>query len=369
MNIYDVSRRARTLAALLLGLALGPGPLHAQPSRNFLQRAFETASGEQPLLGQQAPGFSLTVASRELDVQRTSQANVARLIAAGIPLQFELRYERQAGIDLYRIRHAPGAELRGEQVRFDWRFPEAYNESMTFDAGALQGQPLYLPDGKVPDNQFTNWGSLFYNREANLAVGAALDGAQMSRHARRGHSRFTKSSTLQLMTITGNPKMEIILFAYRPKDHRFWWAEWYQLRSRSDPDIPSNFFPVLAPYDLSWQPGEQQTVTVIPAPDDRGKKMEMVLIDDIRQKLVSRFPFQYELPVTNVTVKVADWRSSLYRLIVVPAGERVDPAVNDLNRKLINVIVRPRAAEGGRRAPVLFLAPTDAWWAYATNGG
>src|SRR6266853_4207061 len=146
MNIYDLSRRARTFAALLLiGLVPGLGPLHAQPSRNFLQRAFETVSVEQPLLGPQAPGFSLTVASRELDVQRTSQANVVRLTAAGIPLQFELRYERQAGIDLYRIRHAPGAELRGEQVRFDWRFPEAYNESMTFDAGALQGQPLYLP--------------------------------------------------------------------------------------------------------------------------------------------------------------------------------------------------------------------------------
>src|SRR5437016_7217335 len=209
MNIYDLSRSTRTLAALLLGLASGPGPLHAQPPRNFLQRTFETASGEQPLLGQQAPGFSLTVASRELDVQRTSQANVVRLTAVGIPLQFELRYERQAGIDLYRIRHVSGTELRGEQVRFDWRFPEAYNESMTFDTGALQGQPLYLPDGKVPDNQFTNWGSLFYNREASLAVGVKLDGAEMSRHARRCHSRFTKSSSLQLMSGTGNHRMTI----------------------------------------------------------------------------------------------------------------------------------------------------------------
>ncbi len=163
--------------------------------------------------------------------------------------------------------------------------------------------------------------------------------------------------------------MEIILFAYRPKDHRFWWAEWNQLLSRTDPDIPSNFFPVLAPYDLSWQPGEQQTVAVIPAPEDRGRKMELVLIDDIRQKLVSRFPFQYELPVTNVTVQVAEWRSSFYRLIVVPAGETVDPAVNDLDRKLINVIVRPRVIAGRDRAPVLFVAPTDAWWAYSTNGG
>src|SRR5438128_2741177 len=205
MSIHHVSGRARALAALLFGLVLAPGPLPSRPSRNFLQRAFETTyPGEQPLLSPLAPGFSLTIASRELDVQRTSQANVVRLTAAGIPLQFELRYERQAGIDLYRIRHVSGTELRGEQVRFDWRFPEAYNESMTFHTGALQGQPLYLPDGKVPDNQFTNWGSLFYNREANLAVGVALDGAQISRHARRGHSRFTKSSTLHLATITGN---------------------------------------------------------------------------------------------------------------------------------------------------------------------
>jgi len=236
---------------------------------------------------------------------------------------------------------------------------------MTFDTGALQGQPLFLPDGKVPDNQFTNWGSLFYNGEANLAVGATLDGAAYSRHARRGHSRFTKSSTLQLVAITGNPKMEIVLCAYRPKDRRFWWAEWYQARSGTDPDIPSNFFPVLTPYDLSWQTGEQQTVAVIPAREDRGRKMELVLIDDIHRKLISRFPFQYELPVTKVTVKVGDWRTGLYRMIVVAAGEKVDPAQIDLNRKLINVIVRP----GAPRAPVLFVAPTDAWWAYSTNGG
>ena len=31
-------------------------------------------------------------------------------------------HERQAGIDLYRITHVPGTELRGEQVRFEWRF-------------------------------------------------------------------------------------------------------------------------------------------------------------------------------------------------------------------------------------------------------
>ncbi len=106
-------------------------------------------------------------------------------------------------------------------------------------------------------------------------------------------------------------------------------------------------------------------LAVIPAPDQRGRKMDLVVIDDIRQRIVSRWPFEYQLPVTNVAVQVGDWRSSLYRLIVAAAGEMVDPAVNDLNRKLTNVIVRPVRA----RAPVLFVAPTDAWWAYSTNGG
>ena len=307
----------------------------------------------------------MIVASREFDVQRTAQADTARLTIGDIPVRFTLQHERQAGIDLYRLRHAPDSELRGEHIRFTWTFQAAYNESMTLDTGALQGQPLYLPDGRIPDNQFTNWGSLFYNREANVAVGVELDGAERSRHARRGYSRFTRLTTLQLTTITGNPHMEIILFAYHPKDQRFWWAEWYQLRSRTDPNIPRNFFPILSARDLSWQPGEQQPVAIVPGPEQRDRKMDLVVIDDVRGKLAARVPFQYQLPVTNVMVPVGDWRSSLYRMIVVPAGEAVDPAANDLNRKLTNVIVRPARAQ----SPVLYVAPTDMWWAYSTNGG
>lgn len=353
-------------AAMLLIPLLLPGRLPAQRAGNFLQRAFGTASvDEQPLLSPAAPGFSILVASREFDVQRMAQSSAARLTIGDIPVRFDLRYERQSGIDLYRLRHAPDSELRGEHIRFTWTFPAAYNESMTLDTGALQGQPLHLPDGRIPDNHFTNWGSLFYNRQANVAVGVQLDGAEPSRYARHGYSRFTRLASLQLMAMTGNPNMEIILFAYRPKDQRFWWAEWYQLRSRAEGNIPRNFFPILSAADLSWQAGEQQSVAVIPAPEERDRKMELVIIDDLHRKLVARVAFQYQLPVTNVAVKVGDWRSSLYRLLVVPAGQTVDPAVNDLNRKLTNVIVRPARAQ----APVLFVAPTDMWLAYATNGG
>jgi hypothetical protein len=153
---------ARRCFALLCVLVVGLAPLRAQAPRNFLQRAFGPASpGEHLLLSPAAPGFDMTIASRELGVERSGQPNVARLTVPGIPLRFEVRYGRQTGIELYRFRPAPDCERRGEHVRFDWNFPEAYNESMTFDTGALQGQPLYLPGGTVPDNQFTNWGSLF----------------------------------------------------------------------------------------------------------------------------------------------------------------------------------------------------------------
>ena len=43
---------------------------------------------------------------------------------------------------------------------------------MTLDADALEGHPLYLPDGiTIPPAHYLNWGTLFYNRERNLAIG------------------------------------------------------------------------------------------------------------------------------------------------------------------------------------------------------
>ena len=287
-----MSQLPTRLATGMLGLLLLGRPVTAQSPRNFAQQVFGTsARATELMLGDAAPGFTLLIASQEPKVERTARPDVVSLALAGIPLRFEMRHDQWAGIDRYRIRQAPGSPLRGEQIRFTWDFPDSYNESMTFDTGALQGQPLHLPDGKVPDNQFTNWGSLVYDRAANLAVGVQLDGADGSRHARRGYSRFTKKSLLQLTAITGNPKMEIIIFAYHPKDARFWWAEWYQARSRVDPNIPANFFPILSARDIGWRPGDSETVNIVPDASDRGRRMELAVIDDIHGTVAARVPF------------------------------------------------------------------------------
>ena len=165
--------------------------------------------------------------------------------------------------------------------------------------------------------------------------------------------------------MTGNPDFKATVFAYRPKDERYWWAEWYQFRALKDPNIPRNFFPILSAYDLSWQPGEKQTVAIVPGPDDAGKAMDLVLIDDSRQKQVARIPFRYQLPVTRVEVNVGDWRSSLYRVSVARPEQKMSREIADVNTKLTNIIVRPRRPS----APLLFVVPTDMWFAYSTNGG
>jgi len=49
----------------------------------------------------------------------------------------------------------------------------------------------------------------------------------------------------------------------------------------------------------------------------------------------------------------------------VPEGKSVDPSVRDFSEKMINLIMRPARPRG----QVLFVAPTDMWRAYASNGG
>ncbi len=351
--------------ALWAGL-VAAAALTAQPSRNFLQSILGTAAaGEQPMLSADAPRFSFAVANRAVRPGGPRVGNVVPLDVDGNPVRLELEYVRRGDIDVYRIRHAPNSPLRGEQVKVSWTLPRGWNESMTLDAGALQGQPLYLPNGNVPDNQFTNWGTIFYHRRANIAVGTQLRGAEMSRHARRGHSRYRGVSTFQLMTLTGHPEMEITFFAYRPSDERFWWAEAYQLQSQEDATLPENLFPILSPVDMSWAAGERQEITIAPGPGDAGREMELAVIDEISSQIVARVPFTYQLPVTRLPVTVGDWPASLYRIIVVEAGRKVDPSVIDLDAKLINVFVRPERPSGD----VLFVAPTDMWFAYSTNGG
>ena len=182
------------LRLLLIGLLLGTAVSHAQQPRNFLQNILGTKPvHEQPLLSAVAPRFGFNVASRAVKPAGPADGGIIPLEVDGIPVKLQLQYDRQQGIDLYRIRHAPDSPLRGEQVRVSWSFSQGFNESMSVDAGALQGQPLFLPNGKVPDNHFTNWGTLFYHREVNVAVGTHLQGAEPSRHARRGHSRFRRT--------------------------------------------------------------------------------------------------------------------------------------------------------------------------------
>ena len=357
-------KHAACLALVCVSLLSGP-PLLAQSPKNFFQELLGTASGgEQPMLSGDAPSLGFLVANERVRAAGPKEGNVLPLAVDNIPMKLQLVEQRQGNIDIYTIRHAPGSELRGEQVKVSLTFQPGYNESMSLDTGALQGLPLYLPDHQAPDNLFTNWGSLFYHRHKNVVMGTQLDGAEPSRHARRGHSRFSRESTFQLTTTTGHPDMAITFFAYRPKDERFWWAEWYQLRSKTDPALPPNLFPIFSTVDMSWAPGERQSVNIVPGPDDAGKRMELVIIDELARKETARLAFDYELPVTHLTVDVGEWPSSLYRLILVPAGATVDPAELNLDEKLTNVFVRSPQPRGD----VLFVAPTDMWYAYSTNG-
>ncbi|MBI1357746.1 MAG: hypothetical protein GC160_25695 [Acidobacteria bacterium] len=348
------------LAILALGLAATTA---AQEPRNFLQEVLGSSGGEsEPLLGPSAPRFALLLAN--LPLEPVPGSDELRSPATG--LRFQLLGERRGALDFYRLKRHPDSPLRGDQVKLTFYFDQGFEESMTLDAGALQGLPRRLPNGRAPDNLFTNWGSMFYDREKNLAVGVDLRGQEVARHARRLYSRFTDQTALQLNTLTGPPDFEIVWFAWRPADAEFWWVEAFQQRrADGDPRIPDNFFPILAPQGLSHAPGETATVAVIPDPAQAGQAMELAVIDDVAQKLVARVPVRYELPLTRAQVAIGDWASSLYRLILVEPGQPVDAAANDLNNKLTNIFVRPKSSTGD----VLFVAPTDMWYAYSTNGG
>lgn len=357
--------RTRLVAAcLLLSWRCCISPVAAQTSANILQDAFGTHP-DSPLLGPKFPSVSLNLVNVPVKVAARRGPDEVVLRAPGSEAVLRARFAHEGEFDVCRIRPEPGSPLPADELKLIWAFPMEYNESMTLDAGALEGHPLYLPDGTIPPAHHLNWGTLFYDRSDNLALGTVLEGAHPAASnwgARTGPAGPTQ---LHFWTLTGRPDLQLTIFAYRPHDSRLWWAEWYQEQERRAPGTYAGLFPVLSPLETSWAPGEQEHIQIVPGPEDAGKRMEFVLIDDVRGEIAARRAFAYQLPVTNVAFEAGDWPSGLYRGIVVAAGAVVDPAVRDLNRKTLSLIVRPRGPSG----MILLVAPTDMWRAYASNGG
>jgi hypothetical protein len=346
-------------ALLLTTAAWGQG------DREFLGGAFATDQADRGLLlSPDMPRLTLLLGNRPAAVLARGNS-AAALRAPDSEVTLEARLSREAAFEYCRIRPAPDSSLAPEELKLEWSFPMAYNESMTLDADALEGHPLYLPDGTLPPASGLNWGTLFYNRAQNLAMGTALRGAApASRHwaARTGPASATQ---LHFWTETGAADLEVTIFAWRPKEQRLWWAEWYQEEERRTPAAHRAMFPVLSPLETSWAPGERQAIEIVPGPRDEGRAADWTLIDDVSGQVVARQRFTYRLPVTHLTIETGAWPTGLYRGAIEPAGAKLDGSARRLSQKMVSLIVRP-AHPGGQ---VLFVAPTDMWRAYAANGG
>ena len=338
----------------------------AAPSaqQDFLRAAFGDGHGEDSLLlSPDMPRLELMLGNRPAAV-RERNSGAAVLNAPDSEITLDAKLSREGQFEFCRIRPSAGSTAP-EELKLEWGFPMAFNESMTLDADALEGHPLYLPDGSIPPAHYLNWGTLFYNRARNLAVGTALKGATpaLSRWgARTGPASVTQ---LHIWTETGSPDLEAVIFAWHPADARLWWAEWYQEEERRKPGAHRALFPALSPLETSWAPGERQTIEIVPGPADEGRGMDWTLIDDVSGRIIARQSFTYRLPVTHLEINVGHWPTGLYRAIVTPAGEPVDGSVRRLSQKMLSLIVRPAQHTGA----VLFVAPTDMWRAYASNGG
>jgi hypothetical protein len=335
---------------------------HAQ---SFLESAFPSdTSGRTLLLSPDMPRVSLLLVNRPAAVRQRAPGE-AVLAAPGADSLLVARLTREGPFEYCRITPAPGASLAPEELKLTWSFPMSYNESMTLDADSLEGHPLYLPDGAIPPASHVNWGTLFYNRERNLAVGTVLRGAVSAATHWAARTGPASPTQLHFWTQTGSPDLELVLFAWRPAEQRLWWAEWYQEQERRTPGVHRALFPVLSPLEMSWAPGEKQTVEIVPGPREAGRAMEWVLIDDVSGRVVARHPFTCRLPVTHLEIGVAAWPTGLYRAVVVPAGETVDGSIRRFSEKMVNLIVRAPRPSG----QVLFVVPTDMWRTYASNGG
>ena len=358
--------RPRVLRACLLFTLLDSVTPASEQPLNILQEAFGIRTLDQsPLLSPQFPSLSLLLVNRKAEVDTRRSADDVVLRAPSSEVTLEARFTREGGFDICRIRHVPGTPTPAEELKLIWAFPMEFNESMTLDAGALEGHPLYLPDGTVPPAHFLNWGTLFYDRFDNLAIGTMLEGAAPAATRWGRRTGPTGPTQLHFWTQTGKPDLQLTIFAYRPRDQRLWWAEWYQHQEKRKPRTYPGLFPILSTLETSWAPGEQETVQIVPSPSEAGEAMELVLIDDVSGSVAARRRFVYELPVTNLRIETGDWPTGLYRMSVVPAGAKFDPAVRRLDEKNLSLIVRPRHPCG----TVLFVAPTDMWRAYASNGG
>jgi hypothetical protein len=315
--------RLPILLPILLMAATGVMSQPPRPAGNFLQQAFGVQPlSTNPLLSPEFPWVSLLFANRAAEVQSRPGGGEVVLRAPGSEAVLVARLEHQGIFDFCRIRHRAGSAIPPDELKIVWAFPMEFNESMTMDAGALAGHPLYLPDGTVPPAHYVNWGTLFYNRASNLALGTVLKGAQPAVTHYGTRNGPAGPTHLHFWTSMGGPDLELTIFAYRPRDQRLWWAEWVQEQERGAPGTHPLLFPVLSPLDLSWAPGEREEIEITPGPADAGKAMEFVLIDDVADRIVDRKRFKYEMPVTHLTVEVGDWPSGLYRGIVVPAGTR-----------------------------------------------
>ena len=113
--------------------------------------------------GPDMPELSLFLGNRPTTITPQREGEVT-LRAPESEVTLQARFTRERPFEFCRIRHAPGSSLVPEELKLEWGFPMQYNESMTFDADALAGHPLYLPDSSIPPAHYLNWGTLFYNR-------------------------------------------------------------------------------------------------------------------------------------------------------------------------------------------------------------
>ena len=310
--------RARLLWSALFfwSSCLSPAAEQAQP--NILQEAFGVRPADSStLLSPQFPSLSLLLVNRKVEVQARRRADEAVLRAAGSETMLIARFAREGPFEMCRIRHEPGTPTSSEELKLIWAFPMAFNESMTLDAGALQGHPLYLPDGTIPPAHFLNWGSLFYDRTDNLALGTFLEGAEPAATRWGRRTGPTGPTQLHFWTETGSPDLQVTIFAYRPYSRRLWWAEWYQEQERRTPGVHPGLFPVLSPLESSWAPQEEQTVQVVPAPKDAGHAMELAFIDDVSGRVVDRrrralrdLEAELSLEINPVVATLKEWSGS-----------------------------------------------------------